>query len=761
MQLKLTIDGKVQGVGFRPMVYRIALKYGLRGYVKNTSQGVEIVVDGSQKALEKFVSALCLAVNKHPLASITTMKKEYGEFGTFKRFSVVKSSVAGETTLSITPDVGICEECVNEMFNEADRRYAYWFITCTNCGPRFSMCISMPYDRRTTSMHRFEMCKECKEEYNDPANRRYHAQTIACRNCGPKLWLEDTKGNIIASEDDAVAHTAELLLEGKIIAIKGIGGFHLCCDAYNEHAVTTLRKRRSRPNKPFAVMVASLKMAREFARVSEKERKLLQAWQRPIVLLNKKQTSMLAPGVAPGLHNVGVMLPYTGLHHLLFKLVRKPLVMTSANMPGEPTIIKNEDARKKLGEVADGILLHNRDIINRCDDSVIRIIENKPAFLRKSRGYVLDEMQLNAFKHETRTILGIGAEEGNQFCIINKGKIYLSPYTGDLENLEAQHGLVGALHNIMRLLDIESFDIVACDAHPSFNSSRIGTEIAHKHGAEIIKVQHHFAHAASCLAELNVDHSVCIVCDGFGYGLDGKAWGGEVIVKARNFERAAHLEEQLLVGMDAATRQPARIAAAVLAKEWGMEKIGKALANIVRERELNVWLAQIEQRFNVIESSSCGRVLDACAALLGICTERTYEGEPAMKLESVALNANKAAELPIEFKKHAKKRVLLTTPLIEEAARLKLKGVRRAEIALGIHKALAYGLTELALKCKAEYYEQICFSGGVAYNQLFHKFIKERLKDTNVKLYSNTHVPAGDGGVCLGQIYYAAQHMRG
>ena len=727
MQVKLLIYGVIQGVGFRPFIYRIAHKLNLKGYVKNTSSHVEIVLDGNKKKIEAFLTHL----KAHPpIISIKDVELKEGDYGDFKEFRIIKSSFTQRTLITIPPDIGVCNNCLKELRNEANPRHNYWFITCTNCGPRFTITKQLPYDRKNTTMANFNMCKLCESEYKDPLNRRYHAQTVACPNCGPNLILYDNHFNKIYSTNP-ISEVATLLQKGKIIAIKGIGGFHIAALSTDDETIKELRKRKNRKEKPFAIMAPSIKIIKSFAILNKLEEQLLVSWQRPIVLLKKSQNYWLSELIAPKLHNIGVMLPYTALHYLLFDFIEEPIIMTSANKTSEPTIITEKDASTKLTNIVDYFLIHTRPIHQRCDDSVIRVINHKKAFLRYSRGYIPTYLDIGL---TNKNILALGAEQDNTFTIYTLGKAYLSPYIGNTANYDTFISLKHTLKKFQHLLNINKFDLVMCDLHPEFNT----TKLAEKFSKPLIKVQHHFAHLAACMAEHQLTKAIGIICDGYGYGLDNNAWGGEILLLQRKkLKRIAHLEYQPLIGGDIATLEPLRIVVGILSKFLDLKEIKK----YVPLEKVKIWCNQLSNNFNITLSSSCGRFLDAISAYLNICTKRTYEGEPAIKLESVAYKGKRLIDLPIKITSHDEEKVIYTTPIFETLITLKEKP---EDIALSVHYAIAKAFAKIVKPYKIP----ICFAGGVAYNELINSFLKNQ-----IEFYVQESTPRGDGSISLGQIY--------
>ena len=750
LRVKINVTGIVQGVGFRPLIYRIAVKNGLAGYVRNRGDaGVEILIEGKEQSIQNF---LCdLREEKPPLAQIhdvittsLTGKNEHAQF------TICKSSEKAEHSGSvIPPDIAICNECLQEMRNPKDPRYEYFFITCTNCGPRFTTIERLPYDRENTTMHEFPMCSFCQREYFDPLNRRFHAQTVACPECGPKAYLTTSNGDPI-QHNDPVREAGRLLSEEAILAIKGYGGFHVAASATKEKPLLALRKAKHRRAKPFAIMARSLESSKSFSEVNSKEEELLTSYARPIVLLNKSDAYALSPLVAPDLHNVGVMLPYTGLHYMLFDSVGDAaFVMTSANPPNQPIVKNNDEALKILGGTVDYFLFHNRKIAYRCDDSVLRVHGKRPSFIRRSRGYAPAPLILK--EKARRCVVGLGGELNNTSCVLFENKAFISQHIGDVENVETRAFLKEATNHLIRLTN-SHVDAVACDLHPKFTTTRLVQELAEKNGWQLIQVQHHHAHVAALMMEHAVDELVGIACDGYGYGVDGSAWGGEILLCTREsteFKRLAHLERQPLLGGDVATRYPLRIAAGILGKKanvepWLMQKSqhlphGKTEAKLI--------LNQLRRGVGATETTSCGRVLDAVAAVLGVCFERTYEGEPAMKLESAAIKGKDA----LNIKPVLDGDVLDTTQMFL-AVFENLGKASVADLAYSAHAYLARGLASLAVEKALENgVKAVGFSGGAACNQILAGIMRRTVEAAGLKFLVHNAVPPGDGGVSFGQ----------
>ena len=726
------------------------MRNSLAGYVRNRGDaGVEILLEGEEQSIQNFLRDL--KEKKPSLAQIhdiitTTLpgKNEH------KRFAIYKSSKETELSGSvIPPDIAICDECLQELRDPKDPRHEYFFITCTNCGPRFTIIERLPYDRENTTMHKFPMFSLCQREYTDPLNRRFHAQTVACLTCGPKAYLTTSSGEHV-QHSDPLREAGRLLSEGTILAIKGYGGFHVAASATRDKPLQALRKAKHRRAKPFAIMARNLEGAKSFAEVNSKEEALLSSYARPVVLLNKNSEYSLSELVAPRLHNVGVMLPYTGLHYMLFDRVDDAaFVMTSANPPNQPIVKENDEALKTLGGTVDYFLFHNRKIAYRCDDSVLRVHGTRQSFIRRSRGYAPAPLMLK--EKAQRCVVGLGGEMNNTACVLLENKAFISQHIGDVENIETRVFLQEATNHLIRLTN-SRVDTMACDLHPKFTTTALAQELAEANGWSLIQVQHHHAHVAALMMEHTVDKLVGIVCDGYGSGLDGGAWGGEILFctrKSSEFKRLGHLEPQPLLGGDMATRYPLRIAAAMLSKKvnvepWLLKHSGKLLHG---ETEAKLIVQQLEKGVGVTETTSCGRVLDAVAAVLGVCYERTYEGEPAMKLESAAVKGKDA----LNIKPVIHGNMLDTTQMLNTVFE-NVGKTSTADLAYSAHAYLARGLASLAVEKALETgVKTVGFSGGAACNQILAGIIWRTVENAGLKFLVHEAVPPGDGGVSFGQ----------
>lgn len=751
LRIKINVNGIVQGVGFRPFIYRLAKAYDLKGYVLNRGDaGVEILIEGETPRIDSFIHDL--TEKKPPLAQIDKIISiELSGKNQYETFTIHQSSNEAELSGSIIPpDIAICNDCLRELRDPKDPRYGYFFITCTNCGPRFTIIERLPYDRENTTMREFPMCNFCQKEYVHPDNRRFHAQTIACPKCGPKVYLTTRNGELVKSVNP-VSEAGKLLSEGNVLAIKGYGGFHIGASVIKDEPLLALRRTKYRSEKPFALMAKNLIAAKSFAEVGSKEQELLTSPTCPIVLLNKTSRYNLSNLVSPNLHNVGVMLPYTGLHHMLFdKVDDSAFVLTSANPPNQPIVKDNDEALRTLGKTVDYFLFHNRKIAYRCDDSVMRVHGDRQVFLRRSRGYAPAPIKLK--RKSKRCVIGLGGELNNTVCLLLDDKAFISQHIGDVENVETRDFLQEAAGHLARLTNSHPH-MYACDLHPKFTTTNLAKELAETNGLGLVQVQHHHAHAAALMAEHSLVELVSIICDGYGYGTGGAAWGGEVLFcmsESAHFNRLAHLEPQILLGGDVASRYPLRLAVGMLSKA-GVNIEPWLIQNSQHlqhgEKEARLLLNQLSKGSEQIETTSCGRVLDAVAAVLGICYARTYEGEPAMRLESTAIDGKDALNLQPEI--HGN--VLKTTQLIAEIFENKNK-ISIRDLAYSAHAYLAKGLAVIAIEKASELgVKHVGFSGGAACNQILAALIQEKVEKSGLKFVVHEAVPAGDGGVSFGQ----------
>jgi hydrogenase maturation protein HypF len=743
-------EGIVQGVGFRPFVYDLARRHDLAGWVLNDERGVRIEVEGEADCVASFISDLSVPP---PLAVVERQQVTYIPPVGDRDFHI-RESVAGEERLAlISPDMALCEDCRRELFDPHDRRFRYPFINCTNCGPRFTIIEDIPYDRAKTTMASFEMCPDCNREYHDPADRRFHAQPNACPICGPQVKLLDARGNAVPSSDP-LEETIALLQAGKIVAIKGLGGFHLACDAIQEEAVALLRGRKYREDKPFALMCKDIEVIVRLCVVDEASRELILSRERPIVILPRRADTAVVRSVAPGQGTLGVMLPYTPLHHLLFANGLNCLVMTSGNRSDEPIAYENAEAVERLGGIADFFLVHDRDIHTRCDDSVVKPFRGKGAFMRRARGFVPFPLRL---QRGGTSVLACGAELKNTFCLTKGNFVFVSHHIGDLENFETMRSFEEGIALLKRLFQIEP-EAMAHDLHPDYLSTRYALEQAGVTGVPTIGVQHHFAHALSCMAEHGLSGpALAVVMDGTGYGEDGTVWGGEFLrVTVGDYTRLGHLRTIPLPGGDKAAKEPWRMAAAYLERIFGSAE--KADIPFVHGFDLSRWsLLQeaMQAGINAPLCSSTGRLFDAVSALLGVREWVNYEGQAAIELEQMA-DPGEAGEYPIEITEEDGIHILNPDPLIEAIVEAIKKGEAPATISARFHNALARGILQMALQMKERTgLSEVILSGGVFQNHLLMGTVYDLLEGEDFKVYIHHKVPPNDGGIALGQAFHA------
>ena len=732
-RLRIFLEGTVQGVGFRPFLFRIARDLGVGGYVKNTASGVLLEVEGDEETLDLFL--LRLEREKPPLSRIRSRRIEELDPAGFGDFRIEKSEEGSGRGISLLPDTATCDECLRELFDPGDRRFLYPFTNCTLCGPRFTIVRRLPYDRANTTMDVFRMCPDCDREYRDPSGRRFHAQPNACPLCGPRLILYDPEGRVVAEGEKALRVSLELLLKGGIVALKGIGGFHLLCNALDEGSVRRLRELKGREGKPFAVMFRDVAQLRKFADPTEEEITLLTSPQRPIVLVRGRG---LAPSVAPRLRRIGAFLPYTPLHHLLLTELPFPVVATSGNLSGEPIVRDEEEALPKLGRIADCILGYNRRIERRCDDSVVKVVGGVPTVLRRSRGYVPLPVELPLTLK--RRVLAVGAHLKNTFALGRGREVFLSQHIGDMETLRTCEVFEESLFDLMELLGFDP-EVVVCDLHPRYETTRWAEEFARRRGLPLIRVQHHHAHVLSCMAENGVRGRVLgVAWDGTGYGEDGTVWGGEFLLSDYGgYVRLKHFREFRLIGGEKAVREPARVALSLLLHIFGKEKLPPLNLGF-SDRELDLLSEAWEKGLNAPLCSSAGRLLEGVSALLGVCRRNTYEGEAAVLLEDLYDPAFKdhypfsVGDATVDWEP-----VILA--LLEEK-----DPVRGATRFLNTLARIVLAVAEEAGL------ERLCLSGGVMQNNPLVTAIRDLLEGRGFRVYTHRHVPPNDGGISLGQV---------
>ena len=792
---KVLVEGIVQGVGFRPFVYRIATELELAGYVRNLGNVVEIIIQGSDEKIADFIFKLQNELP--PIAKINNLEtEELADEEEYADFTIKESSDSFSGTSVIPPDLAICDKCLEEINDPNNRRYNYPFNACTDCGPRFTVIENVPYDRDKTTMDDFPLCDECEVEYKNPLDRRYHAEASCCEVCGPSLELykNDNQTPVKVDCEDQLEETARLLDEGKIFAIKGIGGTHLVANVMLEDTVSLLRERLGRENQAFAVMSPDIETVKGYAIVSDAEEETLLSKERPIVILKKNENYDFAQSVSPGLHNIGVMLPYAPLHHLLFNHTETPAyIMTSANVPGEPMMITNEEILKNLDTIADYYLIHNRRILNRCDDSVARFRNNELAFIRRSRGYTPEPYDLKGKytnlnpEFDNLNILALGPELDVTFTILKNSKAYVSQHIGNTNKYRTYEFLQEAIKHMMRITKTDSFDAIACDLHPQFFTTRLAKEYAEKYDCPLIPVQHHHAHGISLLNDHYTNDQnnemIIIAADGVGYGGDGNSWGGEILyTNIKEYERTASLMPQKMPSGDLCTKYPVRMMAAILSNPNSNYESEKYTEDYVNELlnndyidsfqhgaiEIKSLFRQLETNLNVGINTSTGRVLDSVSTALHICDKRSYEGEASMKLESYAYEYKEEDTLedfPIIIKEYedenGKRMVLDTTAIMRYVVDKIEEGENLNKIAVAGQKAVSIGLAKLAIEsAKEKGIKTIGATGGVFYNEAITSHIKDAIEKEGFEFIQHINSCPGDGSVSLGQAIVAGVNLN-
>ncbi|ARV60655.1 carbamoyltransferase HypF [Nostocales cyanobacterium HT-58-2] len=808
---EIRVRGTVQGVGFRPTVYRLAKAYGLQGEVCNDGQGVLIRASGCKESIDEFVQKL--QKECPPLARIDEVtRKRYEGKSTFQDF-VISHSVSSAVKTEIPPDAATCPKCKAEIFDPFSRWYRYPFTNCTHCGPRLSIIRAIPYDRHNTSMAAFAMCAECEKEYNDVENRRFHAQPVACQVCGPKAWLERSDSKPITAHMfsmlDDIDAVCTLLQKGEIVAIKGLGGFHLACDATQETAVQKLRQRKQRNHKPFALMARDIAVIEQYCTPSAKERELLESPTAPVVLIQAKggdddeergsgriqfkiqnskfkiqnsklKTPPLAPSVAPGQSTLGFMLPYTPLHHLILRRMNHPVVFTSGNLSDEPQCIDNNEAREKLGKIADYFLLHNRDIVNRVDDSVVRVVDDKVLTIRRARGYAPTPINLPPGFESVPYVLAMGSELKNTFCLLQQGKAILSQHMGDLESAETFKSYQDTLNLYLNLFEYQP-EAIAIDLHPEYLSTKLGKQLAdiNCHGdgntVPILHIQHHHAHIAACMAEngihINSPPVLGIALDGLGYGDDGTLWGGEfLLADYRHFKRLATFKPVAMIGGKQAMKEPWRNTYAQLISTFDWNNLKQKYKDLkilefLEQKPLKLLNQLIEKQINSPLSSSVGRLFDAVAAAIGICREECgYEGQAAIEMEALAntsiLDNKENLNYSFNFIISDDIYHIDSHPMWQALLYDLQQRTPQEVIAAKFHTSLAHAIVEMVdnLRKKNDIH-QVVLTGGVFQNSLLLEQVTKRLQALGINVLTHNLVPPNDGGLSLGQAVIAAAQL--
>lgn len=747
-RIGVSINGRVQGVGFRPTVYRYAKASGLSGWVSNTSQGVIIEVEGESEKITDFLKRL--KSSPPPRAEITNLVASSLPLQSDRQFRILPSLSKTRPKTQISPDIAVCPACLKEVLDSANRRYLYPFLNCTNCGPRFTIIKSVPYDRPQTTMKEFIMCPDCQKEYQDPLNRRFYAQPNACSKCGPKLEML------------SISQTTDLLKQGKIIAIKGLGGFHLACNGLNNQVVERLRKRKYREDKPFALMAKDLDIIKKYCEVSLKEAELLNSWKRPIVLLKKKKD--VAEQVAPNNKYLGWMLPYTPLHYLLFSKGCPPvLVMTSGNISDEPICFENKEALNRLKNITDYFLINNRDIYIRCDDSVARVFKDKEMLIRRARGYVPQPIKTGIdFKDE---VLACGAHLKNTFCLAKSKEVFLSYHIGDLENLETLTAFEKGIEHFKKLFEIEP-KIISHDLHPEYLSTKYAQDLKDLNpDLKTVAVQHHHSHIVSCLADnQKTNHQVIgIAFDGTGFGEDGNIWGGEFLLTDKSdYRRIAHFKYLPMPGGEMAIKQPWRMAASYLSQVYGKKFLDLDI-DFVRKIDKNKWQVleqMINQKVNSPLTSSAGRLFDAVASLIGLRDEINYEGQAAIELEQI-IEEKIESIYNYQVKKDGKGIFIIDPKKIIQGIVADLKDrVSQRIISAKFHNTLADIIVTVCNNISNQTgLNEVALSGGVFQNIFLLEKAVDRLSKQGFKVYTHQKVPTNDGGICLGQAVIASSRI--
>jgi hydrogenase maturation protein HypF len=748
----IRLAGTVQGVGFRPFVYRLAVDLGLSGCIRNTTEGVELEVEGRGHCLDEFGRRLL--DEAPPAARIDAIDTTPVPARYDAGFRIEPSAAHGRITLAVSPDLATCDACLRELFDARDRRYRYPFINCTHCGPRYSIIARLPYDRPHTSMRGFHMCPKCQEEYDSPADRRFHAQPNACPACGPRLSLWNGRGHTVATSDEALMQAAERIRAGAIVALKGLGGFQLLVDARNNDAVHRLRQRKSRPDKPFAVMFPDVRGIEAACRVAPEELQLLKSSAAPIVLLDRDAGGGLAEGVAPGLAWLGAMLPYTPLHHVLLRELGLPIVATSGNRSDEPICIDAHEAFERLADIADVYLVHDRPIVRPVDDSVTRVVLGKESVLRRARGYAPAPFIVPG---PIPPAMALGGHLKNTIAVSTGSQFVVSQHIGDLETRQSLEAFEHTVQSVKELYDVAP-EWVAVDRHPDYASTRYAARLS----VPTVAVQHHYAHAMAVAVEHDVAPPfLAAVWDGTGYGDDRTIWGGEFLaVTEHGYERVGHLRPFMLPGGDKAATEPRRCAASLLYQLYGeacWETVHLASTEIFSERERRLLRGMLRTGLQCVETTSAGRLFDAVASLLGVCQRASYEGQAAMALECLAAQGSTRRPYAIPLVNPGTAAVLDWRPAVAAMAKDVRDGVARADISYSFHHVLAGAIVDVA---RARQTPRLVLGGGCFQNALLLRLAVEQAEAAGIEVFWPQRAPANDGGLALGQLAAAVRGLR-
>ncbi|MBD3362308.1 carbamoyltransferase HypF [Candidatus Dojkabacteria bacterium] len=760
--ISIKIQGLVQGVGFRPFIYRLAKRFNVKGEVNNTSEGVFIKAILDQNKLKYFLEAI--EKESPPASSIFSISCEEIESFSADSFKITKSRKSKKGITEISPDIAVCKDCLKDM-KVQKHRINYPLTNCTNCGPRFSIIKSLPYDRAKTTMKDFPMCEKCRKEYEDVLDRRFHAQPVACNLCGPKYKFILKNGEEIDNIKEIVRMVAKMINKGKVLAIKGLGGFHLVCNAFDNKAISRIRKFKKRSKKPLALMFKDVKKINNYCKVNQKEEQILTSWKRPIVLLRKKKKSNnkspdIASNITGNLNTLGIMLPYMPFHHLLFReLEVSSLVFTSGNVSGEPIIIQNKIAISKFSKLVDGLVIYNREIENRLDDSVVFCDDEEERMIRRSRGYAPRPFRM---KYQVDGILSVGAELNSTFCVGNNKQAVPSQYMGDLKNLSTYEFFESNIEKFKKLFK-SSPQIIAHDMHPDYLSTKYAKQFEKKKDVKLLAVQHHHAHIASCMAEYGLNEKVVgVAFDGMGYGVDGKIWGGEFFVcDLQAFERQYHFENIPMPGGDKVVQEPFRMSIAYLFS-MGLKKINEYPVSLQKDKQRTMKiLKMLEKDINCPETSSVGRLFDAVSAMTGLCTKSTFHAEAPMRLESELYS--KELNPRYNEKEHYDFIIsdcISVKSMMEQILNDVHNNVEKKEISFKFHNTLVKMIIEVCKEITQENnIKKVILSGGVFQNKFLLSNTEEELKKLGFKVYSNKIIPSNDGGISLGQLAVAAQNL--
>ncbi|MEN8264927.1 MAG: carbamoyltransferase HypF [Nitrospirota bacterium] len=749
MRLQLQITGLVQGVGFRPFVFRLAEEMGLTGYVRNSTSGVLIKVEGDKQKLNEFL--IRIDKEKPAISRIFSLQHTFLEESGFNYFEIRQSRKEEGKSVSLLPDISVCEECLNDITDPKDRRFIYPFTNCTNCGPRFTIIEDLPYDRKNTSMKIFNMCPSCKNEYDLPSYRRFHAQPNACHACGPWISLYDSEGNLICEKDNALERAVNLIRKGNIIAIKGIGGYHLMCDATKEEAVDRLRKRKQREEKPMAVMFSDLEAIKAETRINELEERAISSIEKPIVIVKKSSNSSLAASVSPDNTTLGVFMPYTPLHHIMLKKLNTPVVATSANITDEPIVKDEKDAFVRLSGITDHLLVHNRNIVRRCDDSVVRIVADRQFPIRRSRGFAPIPVQL-PFRFK-KPVLALGPYMNNTIALGVDDKVFLSQHIGDLDTPLAFEFYEETVNDFLKLFSVKP-EVVVSDMHPGYYSTKYGE----KHYKDrLLKVQHHFAHILSCMVENSVPENEKVIgfaFDGTGYGSDRTIWGGEVLLASYgDFKRVYHLRPFKLPGGDMAVKEPGRTALSLLYETFG-DRLDEIEFTALAHKEKSFLMSMIRKDIHSPVTTSMGRFFDGVASILGSHHKVSYHAQAAIALEQLALKSEETDSYPFSIKNN----IIDQRPIIKKIVEDSKAGLSAERIAKKFHNTIVEIIVSAARLLRKETdISYVALSGGVFQNSIILENAFNKLRENNFMPLMHQLVPPNDGGLSLGQAVYPAR----